>query len=611
MRDGKADWPVFAVGAFLVIWLGVVVAPVWNQGIVEIFRVISEAIKYPLRLQWKQDTLRCILFLLLVYATGCGIYVSSRGHYRRKEEYGSAKWGSVHGLNRKYAARNYNSNHLLTENVRMSLNTRKHKRNLNTIVCGGSGSGKTRGYCLPNVLCGNGSMVIIDVKGEIVRFTGQFLKQQGYEVKVLDLIDMHRSHCYNPFAYIQNDNDVQRMVTNLFKSTMPNKNAQSQDPFWDISAQMLLSALIYYLIYEAPDYEQNFAMVLEMLRAGDIKEEDEEYQSPLDELFERLEMREPEHIAVKYYKNYRSGSAKTLKSIQITLAARLEKFNIPAVAGLTMTDELELPSLGEKKTALFCILPDNDSSFNFLIGLLYLNVFQQLFYLADRKYGGMLPVPVHFLMDEFANVQLPEDFENLCSVMRSRNVYVSIILQGIGQLKKLFEKSWQTIIANCDSFLYLGGNDEESLKVVNGMLGKETIDTNTYGKTSGRNGSYSTNYQSTGRELLTVDEIRMLDNDYALLFIRGEKPVRDRKLDLKHHPHIGYTPEGEGEPYEYGQAQEARYTIFLDEYQKQAKTEENQIEKGTDAETNFQTLQKTLSGYELLTEEELEEIVWR
>lgn len=601
MGRGRTETILISAGMLPVVWLGIVIAPVCEEGLLQMILTLTDAIYHPMNLSWSKDTLRCIFFLLLLYGLAWGMYLSSKGNYRRKEEYGSAKWGSVYRVNRKYADRNYCDNHLLTQNVSMGLDGKVHKRNLNTVVCGGSGAGKTRGYCLPNAMNCNSSMVIIDSKGEITRFTGALLEREGYVVKVLDLIDMSRSHCYNPFAYIKDDNDVQRMVTNLFKSTTPNKNAQSQDPFWDTSAQMLLSALIYYLVYEAPEYEQNFAMVMEMLRAGEVKEDDEDYQSPLDELFERLEMRDPEHIAVKYYKNYKSGSGKTLKSIQITLAARLEKFNIPAVASLMMTDELELASLGEKKTALFCVLPDNDSSFNFIIGLLYLNVFQQLFYRADHVYGGRLPVPVHFLMDEFANVQLPEDFETLCSVMRSRNIYVSIILQGIGQLKKLFEKSWQVILANCDSFLYLGGNDEETLKLVNGMLGKETIDTNTYGKTSGRSGSYSTNYQSTGRELLTVDEIRMLDNGYALLFIRGERPLKDRKLELKKHPKLIYTPEGAGSPYRHGKVDTIANTVSLS-------WGDHGSFKGRYLEDDMAVIKDTTvyNEFELLTEEEIE-----
>jgi len=381
----------------------------------------------------------------------------------------------------------------------------------------------------------NTSFVILDPKGEILRDTGNLLKKKGYEIKVIDLINMEKSHCYNPFVYLQSDNDVQKLVTNIFKNTTP-KGAQSQDPFWDQAAMMLLLALMFYLHYEAPKEEQNFPMVMEMLRYGEVKEDDDYYQSPLDELFDRLERRDENHIAVKYYRSYRSGSAKTLKSIQITLMSRLEKFNLTSLAGITQADEMELDKIGEKKTAVFAVIPDNDSSFNFIIGMLYTQLFQQLYYCADFRHGGRLPVHVHFMMDEFANVALPDDFDKLLSTMRSREISVSIILQNLAQLKALFEKQWESIVGNCDEFLYLGGNEQSTHKFVSEMLGKETIDTNTYGKSTGRSGSYSTNYQIMGRELLTPDEVRMLDNRYAILFIRGERPIIDKKYDILTHP---------------------------------------------------------------------------
>ena len=377
---------------------------------------------------------------------------------------------------RVYVDKDASENKLLTQNVRIGLNGKKHRRNLNILVCGGSGAGKTRFFCKPNAMQCNTSMVILDPKGEIVRDVGGLLEKKGYEVRVLDLINMHRSHCYNPFVYLRNDNDVQRLVTNLFKATTP-KGSQSQDPFWDTAASMLLLSLVFYLKYEAPPDEQNFPMVMELLRAGEVREDDDSYVSPLDELFDRLEMVNPEHIALKYYRDYHSGSAKTLKSIQITLAARLEKFNLESLASLTATDELDLPSLGEKKVALFALIPDNDTSFNFLVSVLYTQLFQQLFYLADHKYGGSLPVHCHFIMDEFANVSLPDDFDKILSVMRSRGVSVSIILQNLAQLKALFEKQWESIVGNCDEFLYLGGNEQSTHKYVSELLGKATIDT--------------------------------------------------------------------------------------------------------------------------------------
>lgn len=390
------------------------------------------------------------------------------------------------------------------------------------------------------------------------------LKEMGYEVRVLDLINMDKSFCYNPFAYLNSDNDVQKLVTNLFKATTP-KGSQSQDPFWDTAASMLLLAIIFYLKHEAPEDEQNFPMVMEMLRAGEVHEDDDYYQSPLDVLFFRLEQREPNHIAVKYYKDYHSGSAKTLKSIQITLAARLEKFNLDSVAKLTQTDDLDMLSIGEKKVALFAIIPDNDTSFNFLISILYTQLFQQLFWLADHKYQGRLPVHVHFLMDEFANVSLPDDFDKILSVMRSREVSVSIILQNLAQLKALFEKQWESILGNCDEFLYLGGNEQSTHKYVSELLGKSTIDTNTYGKSTGHSGSYSTNYQNNGRELLTPDEVRLLDNELAILFIRGERPLLDKKYEILSHPNVTMTPDKGDKSLEFhhGEVTEAIASISL------------------------------------------------
>ena len=540
-----------AFGIIPVVWAALLVAPAISGGLFEIIEKLPIALDNPLNITWHEDSIKTVLIFIVVYIMGIGIYLSSKRNTRPKEEHGSAKWGDAATVNRKYADKRYTENKILTQNVRIGLDGKKHRRNLNIMVVGGSGSGKTRFYAKPNAMQANTSMVILDPKGEITRDVGHLLKAQGIEVKVLDLINMWRSHCYNPFVYLNDDNDVQRLVTNLFKSTTP-KGAQSQDPFWDTAASMLLLALIFYLKYEAPPDEQNFAMVMELLRAADVREEDEQYISILDELFERLEMKNPDHIALKYYRDYQSGSGKTLKSIQITLAARLEKFNLESLASMTVADELDLSSLGERKTALFIIIPDNDSSFNFLVSILYTQLFQQLFYTADHKYDGALPVHVHFVMDEFANVSLPDDFDKILSVMRSRSVSVSIILQNLAQLKALFEKQWESIIGNCDEFLYLGGNEQSTHKYVSELIGKATIDTNTYGKSSGRNKSYSTNYQISGRELLTPDEVRMLDNRYAILFVRGERPVMDDKYDILRHPNIEGSADGKADVYRHG-----------------------------------------------------------
>lgn len=579
------------LGIVPIVWISLLIAPFIKEGLPSLFSKLGEIFNNPFHIVLCKDSLKTVLTFLLIYGMAIGIYFSSKKNYRRKEEHGSAKWGIAKIIDKKYKQKPPSNNKLMTQNVSIGLDAKKHRRNLNTLVCGGSGAGKTRFFCKPNLMQCNTSFVILDPKGEILRDTGNLLKEKGYDIKVLDLITMEKSHCYNPFVYLQSDNDVQKLVTNLFKSTTP-KGSQSQDPFWDTSASMLLSALIFYLHYEAPEDEQNFSMVMEMLRAGAIEDEEDPRPSPLDELFAELELKNPEHIALKYYRSYHSGSAKTLKSIQITLAARLEKFNLESLASLTITDEMDLPSLGERKVALFALIPDNDTSFNFLVSILYTQLFQQLFYAADHIHGGSLNVPVHFLMDEFANVSLPDDFDKILSVMRSRGVSVSIILQNLAQLKALFEKQWESIVGNCDEFLYLGGNEQSTHKYVSEMLGKETIDTNTYGKSTGHGGNYSTNFQISGRELLTADEVRMLDNRYAILFIRGERPVIDLKYDILKHPNVALTADGKGKPYKHGEV-----TLDISSVQvldidpiaiKENKTEE--------------------STYELLSDEDFEDI---
>ena len=548
-NDNKKLWLVLGVVGLLVpVWLAVLIAPTLGGGLPVMIPKMGDAFSHPFRFTWCDVTLPCIVVFTAIYGLILIVYHYTKPNYRRREEHGSAKWGEAKEINKRYHQAPEENNKVLTQNVSIGYNAKLHRRNFNTLVVGGSGAGKTRFYAKPNIMQANTSFVVLDPKGEILRDTGGLLKEKGYEVRVLDLINMERSDRYNPFKYIESDNDVQRLVTNLFKSTTP-KGSQSNDPFWDTAASMLLLALIFYLRYEAPPEEQNFPMVMELLRAGDIDEENEAAGSALDDLFGMLETDNPAHIALKYYKAYRSGSAKTLKSIQITLAARLEKFNLESLATLTSTDELDLQSLGEKKVALFAIIPDNDTSFNFLVSILYTQLFQQLFFVADHKHGGALPVHVHFLMDEFANVSLPDDFDKILSVMRSRGVSVSIILQNLAQLKALFEKQWESIVGNCDEFVYLGGNEQSTHKYVSELLGKETIDTNSYGRSDGMRGNFSTNFQVAGRELLTADEVRMLDNQYAILFIRGERPVLDFKYDLLTHPNINLGVDGGADAY--------------------------------------------------------------
>lgn len=550
-KDKQVELVFYFVGAVFIAWLSVLVAPCIHEGLFDAIIYLNEAMNSPFSFELCQDTLKCILISESIYSFSYLAYYYNRKNYRRNEEYGSAKWANNKAVNKKYTEKDYSSNKILSQNVRIGLDGRRHRRNLNTLVIGGSGAGKTRFFGKPNLMQCNTSFVVLDPKGEQLRDVGNLLEKEGYVIKVVDLINMNRSHCYNPFRYIKDDKDVLKLITNLIRNTTP-KGSQTNDPFWEKSETALLEALCLYLLHEAPEEEQNFTMVMEMIAAAEVKEDDEEYQSPLDELFERLEIRNPNSLALKQYKIYKQAAGKTAKSILISVGVRLSAFNLESIASLTATDELELDLVGERKTAIFAVIPDNDSTFNFLIGMLYTQLFQMLYYQADIVHGGALPVPVHFLMDEFANVALPDEFDKLLSTMRSRLIFVSIIIQNLAQIKGLYKDSWESIVGNCDTLYYLGGNEQSTHKFMSEYLGKETLDTNTYGKSSGRSGNYSTNYQQAGRQLLTPDEVRLLDNDYGLLFIRGERPVFDKKYDILKHPRINETTDGNAKPYLHG-----------------------------------------------------------
>ena len=550
-KDKQVELVFYFVGAVFIAWLSVLVAPCIHEGLFDAIIYLNEAMNSPFSFELCQDTLKCILISESIYSFSYLAYYYNRKNYRRNEEYGSAKWANNKAVNKKYTEKDYSSNKILSQNVRIGLDGRRHRRNLNTLVIGGSGAGKTRFFGKPNLMQCNTSFVVLDPKGEQLRDVGNLLEKEGYVIKVVDLINMNRSHCYNPFRYIKDDKDVLKLITNLIRNTTP-KGSQTNDPFWEKSETALLEALCLYLLHEALEEEQNFTMVMEMIAAAEVKEDDEEYQSPLDELFERLEIRNPNSLALKQYKIYKQAAGKTAKSILISVGVRLSAFNLESIASLTATDELELDLVGERKTAIFAVIPDNDSTFNFLIGMLYTQLFQMLYYQADIVHGGALPVPVHFLMDEFANVALPDEFDKLLSTMRSRLIFVSIIIQNLAQIKGLYKDSWESIVGNCDTLYYLGGNEQSTHKFMSEYLGKETLDTNTYGKSSGRSGNYSTNYQQAGRELLTPDEVRLLDNDYGLLFIRGERPVFDKKYDILKHPRINETTDGNAKPYLHG-----------------------------------------------------------
>ena len=580
MKDAKKEEFIF-LGLLIIpiIWLAILIAPYMDQGLIYALPHFSEALDHPFHLQWSAYTFKTITIFMTAYLLGIGIYLSSPKNYRRQQEYGSAKWAYPNSVCKKYADKDYFENKIFSQNVRMGLDGKKHRRNLNTIVIGGSGAGKTRFYAKPNILQCNTSFVVLDPKGEIIRSVGHLLEAKDFVIKVIDLIDMSKSLGYNPFHYIQNDKDILKLITNLIRNTTP-KGSNTNDPFWEKSETALLEALMLYLYHYAPEDEQNFTMVMEMLNYAEVKEDEEDYESPLDELFKRLETLDFNSLALKQYKIYKQAAGKTAKSILISVGVRLAAFNLEELASLTRFDEMELEQIGERKTALFAIIPDNDSTFNFIVGMLYTQLFQMLYYQADYVHGGELPVPVHFLMDEFANVALPDEFDKLLSTMRSRQIFVSIILQNLAQIKALYKDSWESIVGNCDELYYLGGNEQSTHKYISELLGKETLDTNTFGKSTGHSGSYSTNFQQTGRELLTADEVRLLDNNDGLLFIRGERPIKDRKYNLLKHPNIKQTLDGGYLPYIHGQA-----SHFIE---------------------NWQNILLTNNEYEILDEEETE-----
>ena len=536
----------------LVLWLAAIAAYAYEDGM-NLFQWMgrfSQVLERPFSIGWTPYTLKYMLVGLLLYGCGIALYYSSRENRRPGEEYGSAKWGNPKELNRKYMDhRHKDANIILTQRVRLGMDGYKTQRNMNILVIGGSGSGKTRYFCKPGLYSANCSYLVTDPKGELLKAAGGLLLSLGYEVRVFNLIDPEQSDCYNPFVYVREEKDVLSLIDNLIKNTTP-RNASSNDPFWEKAEVALDSALMLYLIHEAPQDEQNFETMLYMMNFADVREEDEQYRSPLDMLFRALEEEQPAHVAVKQYKVFKQAAGKTAKSILVTAAVRLAAFNIPQYAAMTSMDEMDFGSLGERKRAIFCVIPVNDSSMNYLVGMLYTQCFQELYRRADLKYNGRLPVPVRVLQDEWANVAQPESYPKILATCRSYNIGLNIIVQNVQQIKALYEKEHESIIGNCDTLLFLGGgNEPASLEFIVKLLGRETLATRTRGLTKGRNGSSTTNYQQTGRDLMTIDEVRKLDTNKAILFIRGEDPVIDRKYNLKRHPNIKLTLDGKAKPY--------------------------------------------------------------
>ena len=538
------DTLFYLIGIIPVVWLALLLAQSLGGGLPELLRNLTAALEQPTNVIWTDKSLPTILICLAAYGMAVLLYRTNQGRTRDGEEHGSAAWATPASVNAQFAQKDSIP---LTQHVRLGLDTHKHRRSLNVLVIGGSGAAKTRSFVLPNILTANTNYVITDPKSEVLLATGGYLKEQGYDVRVLNLVNLEQSDGYNPFRYLRDEKDVLKLVNNLIQSTTP-KGSHESDPFWTKAETALLQAIILMLFQEAPGYEQNFSMVMRVLEYAEVREEDEGHVSPLDLLFESIERRKPDSVAVRQYKVFKLAAGKTAKSILVSTAVRLAPFNLPQIQTLTNHDDMDLYTLGEKKVALYAVIPDNDNTLNFLVSLLYAQAFQALYYSADQIHHGPLPRHVRFVLDEFAAMPLP-GFTRELATMRSRSISASVIIQNMAQIKELYKDSWETIPGNCDTILYLGGNESSTHKYVSEMLGKATIDTKTHGQTKGKSGSYSTNFQMSGRELLTPDEVRKLDNRYALLFIRGASPVMDEKYDLMHHPAISHSSLGGAAPY--------------------------------------------------------------
>ena len=544
-----------------VIWAALLIAQSLESGqgtaggLPTLIANLTAALQNPLEVRWTDKSLLSILACTGAYIMVLALLSAEQGRRREGAEHGSAAWASPRQVNAMFAQK---ENKLLTRNVRLGLDTHKHRRSLNVLVIGGSGAAKTRSYVKPNILEANTNYVVTDPKQEVLTATGGWLKQNGYDIRVLNLVNLAQSDGYNPFRYLRDEKDALKLVNNLIQATTP-KGSHESDPFWTKAETALLQAIILMLFQEAPEYEQNFSMVMRVLEYAEVKEEDEEYVSPLDLLFQAIEQDRPDSVAVRQYKVFKMAAGKTSKSILVSTAVRLAPFNLPQIKAITDHDDMDLYTLGEKKVALYAVIPDNDTSFNFLVSLLYAQAFQALYYSADQIHHGGLPRHVHFVLDEFAAMPLP-GFTRELATMRSRNISASTIIQNMAQIKELYKDSWETIPGNSDTILYLGGNEASTHKYISEALGKATIDTRTHGQTKGRSGSYSTNFQMSGRELLTPDEVRGLDNRYAILFIRGARPVMDLKYELTQHPAIRHTVDGGGPPYIHKGKQEPAFT---------------------------------------------------
>ncbi len=618
----KPSIPLIIVGALLAAYLGYLVNGAWHQGIEfgDFVNNMTEVLSYPLRDYYNESTLKAIVISEIIFAMVMLMYYTSQRSMMPGREYGTARLAAPKEVNKVICDKDDGKNRILSQNVRMSLDTRLTKLNNNVLIIGGSGSGKTFYEVKPNLMQRNSSFIITDPKGEILRSEGKMLKANGYNVKVINLLEMDKSDCYNPFVYLREETDVVKLVTNIMSNTTP-KNATSSDPFWDKAEGLFLQSLFYYVWLECPIAKRNMATVMELIGKAEVTEKDK--PSELDKQMSFLEHTSPlgaNHPAVKQYKKCMRGAGDTIRSIIISANSRLAKLENKQVLRLLSKDDLNLAELGtgvsndgHTKTALFCVIPDSDKSYNFIIGMLYTQIFQELYYQADFNYGGRLPIHVTFMLDEFANVALPDDYCSLLSTMRSREISSVIIIQNLAQIKALFKDTWETIPGNCDTLVYLGGNEQSTHEYISKLLGKATIDKKSTGESRGRQGSSSRNFDVLGREIMTPDEVRKMDNSKCLIFIRGLDPVLDGKYYTPKHPMFSQTADGDGEPYQYvkkaddhfiGKPFEILNEQGVEHFVKMKENGENVFIQDLTYE-EFMSLDKDRMNEYILTEEEL------
>lgn len=552
--------PCLIIGELFTMYVSYVLNGVWNTNgdIVLILNKFNAAIKNPFGHYYNANTLRAVIYGSLIYGMAVLMYVTSRRNLMHGKEYGTARFADIRMVNKALADKDESKNRILSNNVRMSTDTSVTGLNNNMLVIGGSGAGKTFFIVKPNIMqmMLNNSFIATDPKGEIARATANMLKKNGYNVKVLNLIDMAKSDGYNPFRYIREENDVVKLVTNIISNTTPKETAPT-DPFWEKSESMFLQALFYYVWLEMPPNRKNFQSVLELLSEAEVdaKGNDLKLTKKMKQLAKTSKLKQ-NHPAYKQYMKVIRGAGDTVRSIIISANSRLALLENPQILRILSKDDLHLEELGigvngdkHTRTALFCIIPDSDKSYNFIVGMLYTQLFQELYFQADFKNDGKLPIQVTLMMDEFANVALPDDFCSLLSTMRSRRISSIIIIQNLAQIKALFKDTWETITGNCDTLVYLGGNEKSTHQYISEMLGKSTIDKRSTGETRGVHGSASRNYDVLGRELMTPDEVRNMSNKKCLIFIKGFNPIFDDKYIPFRHKNFSQTEDGGGKAY--------------------------------------------------------------